>query len=184
MSSFTLHLAGTTPLLLHCVHRHEFRNEIASNPLPDETPEQEAGRKMSRDIAGNPAVPTSWIIGALRAGTSRLYGAEQSAGFRLMSEIIELPEHALPLQSRQGDPVWSVYQSMQHLKPGSQKGITVIAPMFSSWLLEIPIVMNDERAIAHGISHRFVERAFNEAGKVGIGLFRPPKKHFGQFRVT
>lgn len=183
MSTFTLCLVGTTPLLLHRVHRHEFRDQIASSPLPGETIEQEAERKMSKDASNNPAVPSSWIVGALRVGVGRLLENEQSIGFRLLSEVIKLPEHALPLKSRHDELVWSVYQSMQHAKPRSQKAITVVAPMFSDWRLEIPITMDESRAATHGIQHGYIKRAFSEAGKIGIGLFRPPKKNYGQFRV-
>ncbi len=138
---------------------------------------------MFKDPAGNAAVPTDWILGALRVGCESLRNISDSIGFRLVTDVLKLPEAPLPLKSRRGDLGWAVYQSMQHAKPGSTKAIAVVAPMFREWMLEIEVTVDDVSAARYGIDRSFIERAFNEAGRIGIGLFRPPKKYFGQFRI-
>jgi hypothetical protein len=51
--------------------------------------------------------------------------------------------------------------------------------MFSDWMLVVSV----QYQISSFVDPVIVHKIFTEAGRVGIGLFHPPKKHFGQFRV-
>ena len=135
---------------------------------------------MNKGEGGNPSVPVSWLRDAIRVGCSRIIvdGCKQLS-FVKLQQSLHLPAVALPLRGRSNRLLeWEVYTSVQHASPGSKKMITVVAPMFRHWMVEIPISVDENQ-----LDNSLLERIFNEAGKSGIGLFHPPKKQFGQFRA-
>ncbi len=75
-------------------------------------------------------------------------------------------------------PRWTVYSSAQHASPESKRMIAVVAPMFKDWMLGVQVKFVDS------FSEDTLQKIFVEAGRIGIGLFHPPKKQFGQFRVS
>lgn len=177
MRTLTLRIIGTTPLILHCVARHQLREHIASNSKRGEFKDKAFG-VMSKDECGNPAVPVSWIWDAVRRGCSRIIvdGGKQ-LNFVKLKQSLHLLAEFIPLRGTSNRPfVREVYTSVQHAAPGAKKMIMVVAPMFKHWALEMPIV-----ADVDGPDDSLLQRIFSEAGRSGIGLFHPPKKQFGQF---
>ena len=179
MRTLTLRIIGTTPLLLHRVSNHQLRDQIASKVNRGILFEHEALENMSKDEDGRPVVPVSWLWDAIHRGCSRIIvdGGKQLS-FVKLQQSLHLPEGFIPLQGKNNCPLeWEVYASAQHSAPGSKKMISVVAPMFRQWMLEVPLVVDDNQFDDH-----LLQRIFNEAGKVGIGLFHPPKKQFGKFQ--
>jgi len=179
MRTLTLRIIGTTPLLLHRVSNHQLRDQIASKVNRGILFEHEALENMSKDEDGRPVVPVSWLWDAIRKGCSRIIveGGKQLSFFKLQQSL-HLLAGLILLQGKSGRPLeWEVYTSVQHSAPGSRKMITVVTPMFRNWTLEISLVVDENQ-----YDDRLLQRIFNEAGKVGIGLFHPPKKQFGQFQ--
>lgn len=72
-----------------------------------------------------------------------------------------------------------VYQSLQHNHPGSHTPIVVIAPQFNDWMIDVLVNVYGDYP-----DTPLLVQIFEQMGRLGIGLFRPPKKHFGQFRVA
>ena len=181
MRTLTLRIIGTTPLLLHRVSNHQLRDQIASKVNRGILFEHEALENMSKDEDGRPVVPVSWLWNAIRKGCSRIIvdGGKQLSFFKLQQSL-HLPAGLILLQGKSGCPLeWEVYTSVQHLAPGSRKMITVVAPMFKNWVIEVTLVVDDNQP-----DDFMLQRIFNEAGKSGIGLFHPPKKQFGKFTVS
>ncbi|MFA6404959.1 MAG: hypothetical protein WCW03_03105 [Candidatus Paceibacterota bacterium] len=179
MRTLTLRILGTTPLILHRISRHELREQIASDASKGILFEQEALENMSKDDDGNPVVPVSWLWDAIRKGCSKITvdGGSQLSFVRLQ-QVLHLPSGSIPLRKRNQhlDREWEVYTSVQHASPGSKKMITVVAPMFRHWMLEGSVAVDGNQ-----YDDYLLQRVFNEAGKVGMGLFHPPKKQFGKF---
>lgn len=164
-------------MLLHRVAKHQLREHIASGAKRYEF-EDETSEVMSKDEQGNPAVPVSWILDAIRKGCSRIIvdGGKQLSSVKLQQSL-HLPAGFIPLCGSSNRPLeWEIYTSVQHASPGSKKMITVVAPMFKHWMLELQLVVDGGQP-----DNFLLQRIFNEAGRSGIGLFHPPKKHFGQF---
>jgi len=179
MRTLNLQLVGTTPILLHHVSRHQFREQLASRD-GGKSIEEEAQEVMVRGDDGNPAVPVSWIWDALRVGCSRITVEGKQVSFFQLQSVIHLPATNISLMDTDNHvPEWSVYSSIQHASPGSKRSIAVVAPMFRDWMLTFRLTMED-----HLTDDKLLQRIFVEAGKVGIGLFHPPKKQFGQFRFS
>lgn len=173
-----MELIGTTPILLHRISQHQLREEIASKRGGTMSLAEEAVECMSKDDTGAPVVPVAWIWDSIRRGCSRvLIGSQQVSFFKLQSEI-KLPEGVIPLVDKENAiPIPETYSSMQHAAPGSKQAITVVAPLFRNWKLCF------EAAVETEFPHdQLLAAIFLEAGKAGIGLFHPPKKHFGKFR--
>lgn len=176
MRSLNLQLVGITPLLLHHISRHQFREQLATHNC-EQTIEEEALEVMVKDSDGNPAVPVSWLWDAIRVGCSRIAVAGNQLSFIKFQAALHLPFGTLPLRDTDNHvPVLKPYSSIQHAAPGSKKSMVVVAPMFDDWMLMVRAVRDDT------YDDGFLRRIFIEAGKVGIGLFHPPKKQFGQFR--
>lgn len=183
MRTLNLQLVGITPLILHRVSKHQLRVEIASH-CENLTIEDEAAEVMVKDSLGNPAVPVSWLWDAIRAACSRItIDGEQVSFFKLQS-VIRLPVDPIPLKDTDNHiPAWKVYSSLQHAAPGSKRSIAVVAPMFRDWMLSLQVSITKDLFPGNQVlSDTILEKIFAEAGKVGIGLFHPPKKQFGQFR--
>jgi hypothetical protein len=178
MRTLLLRLVGSTPILLHQISKHQRREEIASSARRGSMTD-EAMEVMSKEGDGNPTVPVSWLWDALRVGCSRITSNGKQLSFVALRSLINLPTDQIRIKrSDGGDPVWTLYKSVQHMAPKSKKMVLVIAPMFKDWVIEFPVVVYGEfpdDSLLLGI--------FYEAGKTGIGLFHPPKKHFGQFKT-
>ena len=182
MRTLNLQLVGSTPLLLHHISRHQFREQIASVKGETMSIEDEASEVMVKDCNGNPAVPVSWLWDALRVSCSRITVEKKQLSFIGVQSAIKLPEEELlPLRVKKDNfvPKWKTYSSFQHAAPGSKKSVIVVAPMFRDWMLVVSV----QYQISSFVDSVIVHKIFTEAGRVGIGLFHPPKKHFGQFRV-
>lgn len=179
MRTLTIRLVGTTPLLLHRICRHEFRKALASRASPTQSLEGEMREKMITDEEGNLAVPVGWIWDALCRGCAKIIVAGTQVKIQRFQSRLTLPAGLLPLQCKNGDPPSvSLFRSVQHAAPGSHRMIAVVAPKFEDWMLEMRVFVEDS------FSDKTLELIFTQAGKAGIGLFHPPKKHFGQFRAT
>ncbi len=183
MRSLNMQLVGTTPLLLHHISRHQFREQLATHN-GEQTIEEEAMEVMVKDSDGNPAVPVSWLWDALRVGCSRIVVEGEQVRYFNVSSSIRLPEGLISLKDTDyKNPIWKVYSSVQHASPGSARSIAVVAPIFKDWMLEVNVSVIREIFPGNQVLGEVViDRVFAEAGKVGIGLFHPPKKQFGQFR--
>ena len=179
MRTLNFRLIGTSPLLLHRTAKHQHREHIASNINHGERFEEEALEVMSKDAVGNPAVPVSWLWDAIRVGCSRITVEGKQISYVKVSAVMSLgPKDFLSLKSTDGrTPEWRVYKSVQHAGPSSKKSILVVAPEFRDWALEVMV-----RCHLDFPDDELLLKIFTEAGRVGIGLFHPPKKHFGQFR--
>ena len=185
MRTLILQLVGTTPIILHQISRHQLREQIASRGGASVPLEDEALEVMSKDSDGNPAVPVSWLWDALRAGCSRITVEQKQISFFRFQSVIRLPEGLIPLKDTDcRNPVWKVYSSIQHAAPGSKRSIAVVAPMFKDWMLTVQVSVIGELFPGNELlSEVVLEKIFTESGKVGIGLFHPPKKQFGQFQA-
>lgn len=178
MRTLILRVIGTTPLILHHIDKHQLREQIASHVSDGKTFEDEALEKMSKDGDGNPVVPVSWLLDAIRRGCSKIIidGGKQLSFIKLQQSL-HLQAGLIPLRSLNGRPLgWEVYAVVQHAAPGSKKMITVVAPIFEQWMLKISSIAEGDWP-----DNSLLQRIFREAGKQGIGLFHPPKKQFGQF---
>ena len=186
MRTLNLQIVGSTPLLLHHISRHQLREQIASVKGATMSMDEEALEMMVKDKHGNPAVPVSWLWDALRVGCSRITIEQKQVSFTRLQSIIKLSEGVLSLKDTDNHvPEWKTYSSLQHSASGSKKSVTVIAPMFKDWMFVLPILVSTNIIPDNPIENdRLLERIFVEAGRVGIGLFHPPKKHFGQFRIS
>jgi len=186
MRTLNLQLVGSSPLLLHHISRHQLREQIASTKGATLTIEEEALEIMVKDIDGNPAVPVSWIWDSLRVGCSRITVEKKQVSFTRLQSLIKLPEGLLSLRDTDNHvPVWEPYSSLQHAAPGSKKSVAVVAPKFKDWMLVVAVQVPVDILINNALENKvLVERIFAEAGRVGIGLFHPPKKHFGQFKIS
>lgn len=141
--------------------------------------EEEALCVMSKDNDGNPAVPVSWLWDAIRAGCSRVTAGGKQTSFIKFQSVIHLPPGSIPLQGKNGSvPEWEVYKSVQHRAVRSKRLVLVLAPLFRDWSLRLDIILESSSA-----DEELVRQVLLEAGKAGIGLFHPPKKHFGQFKI-
>lgn len=185
MRTLNLQLVGTTPILLHNVSKHQLRAELASKGATLSL-EEEALEVMSKGSDGNPAVPVSWLWDAIRVGCSRITVEQKQVGFFKLQSVIRLPEGMIPLTDTDcHNPVWKVYSSIQHAAPGSRRSIAVVAPMFKDWMLTTQVSVAGQLFPGNELLNEVVlEKILTEAGKVGIGLFHPPKKQFGQFQVS
>ena len=180
MRTLSLALIGTSPLLLHRISRHQERDHIAASGAEGKSLEAEAENVMSKDEHGNPAVPVPWLWDALRAGCSRIIVKGRQASFFELQSLIHLPEGTLPLKNTDNqNPCWEVYSSIQHASPESKKSIVVVTPKFKDWMLELKVEVREEF-----LGEELLLKIFNEAGRAGIGLFHPPKKQFGQFKIS
>ena len=180
MRTLKLRLVGTTPILLHKISQHQDRKAIASNIVNGINIGEEAKNLMLVDNLGNPAVSVSWLWDALRVGCSRIVTNRKQYSFMNFQPLVSLPMGLIPISRKsESDPVWTVYKSVQHSKQGSKKMILVVAPMFKTWEVKLSISFNE-----NNIDTSLISSIFIEAGKAGIGLFHPPKKHFGQFHCT
>jgi hypothetical protein len=178
MRTLTLQLVGTTPILLHHISRHQLREQLASKDATL-TLDAEALEMMVTDDDGNPSVPVSWIWDAIRVGCSRITVEGKQVSFVKFQSALHLPFGLIPLKDTDGHiPKWKTYSSIQHAAPDSKKSIAVVAPKFDDWMLTLNVSMDDS------YDDDFLRKVFIEAGRVGIGLFHPPKKQFGQFRVS
>gem|GEM_PF-2558521 len=178
MRTLTINLIGTSPLLLHRISKHQLRDQIAANLRDGRTFEDEAWEVMQKDTFGNPVIPISWLWDAIRAGCSRITVEGKQLSFVRISSCLWLPKECIKLQAINDEkPTWELYRSIQHLAPGSKRTIVVIAPMFKGWMLSFQVRVNESFP-----DDALLGRILAEAGRVGIGLFHPPKKHFGQFR--
>lgn len=177
MRTLILRLIGTTPILLHHISRHQFREQLASHS-GGQTIEEEALEVMVKDSEDSPSVPVSWIWDALKVGCSRItVEGKRFSYFSFQSEFI-LPLGTVPIRRTDGSiPEWKPYSSIQHAAPGSKESIVVVAPIFRDWMLTVAATVSES------LDRNLLNKIFVEAGKVGIGLFHPPKKQFGQFRV-
>jgi hypothetical protein len=186
MRTLNLQLVGSTPLLLHHISRHQFREQIASHKGDVMSMDEEALEVMVKDENGNPAVPISWLRDALRVGCSRITVEKKQVSFIKLQSVITLPEGLIPLKDTDNHvPQWKTYSSFQHAAPGSRKSVAVVAPMFTNWMLILSVQIPTNVLINNAFENKvLLERIFAEAGRVGIGLFHPPKKHFGQFRTS
>ena len=178
MRTLSFTLVGTSPLLLHHTSKHQFREVIAAQQI-GKTLENEAKEVMSIDERGHPVVPASWLLDSIRAGCARIVVEGKQVSFVSVSSMIRLPDDPIPLKDTDNHmPVWKLYKSAQHLRPGSKRLIAVVAPQFDDWMLSLEI-----KIFGLFPSDALLLRIMDEAGRCGIGLFHPPKKHFGQFRV-
>lgn len=186
MRTLNLQLIGSTPLLLHHISRHQFREQVASQKGATMTMDEEASEVMVKDTDGNPAVPVSWLWDALRVGCSRITVEKKQVSFTKLQSMIKMPEGLLSLKDTDNHvPGWKTYSSFQHAAPGSKKSVAVVAPMFKDWMLIVPVQVPVNVLINNAFENKvLLERIFMEAGRAGIGLFHPPKKHFGQFKAT
>ena len=184
MRTLNLQLVGTTPILLHNISKHQLREQLASKGAMLSL-EEEALEVMTKDDDGNPVVPVSWLWDALRVGCSRITVEQKQVSFFKLQSVIRLPVNAILLKDTDCHaPVSKVYSSIQHAAPGSRRSIAVVAPMFKDWMLTVQVTVVGELFPGNEVlSEVILEKIFTEAGKVGIGLFHPPKKQFGQFRV-
>ncbi len=179
MRTLSICLIGTSPLLLHRTSKHQLRDQIAADLCAGRTLEDEALEVMQKDAFGNPAVPVSWLSDAIRVGCSRITVEGKQLSFVRISSCLRFSEGCTKLQTVNGKkPTWEVYRSIQHLAPGSKRTIAVIAPMFKDWMLSFQVKVDGSFP-----DDALIGRILAEAGRVGIGLFHPPKKHFGQFRA-
>lgn len=179
MRTLTVRLVGTSPLLLHRICRHEFREQIAVRGNCEQSLEDIADSVMVKDAHGNPAVPVGWVWDALARGYAKILVGGKRVKIQRFQSRLTLPAGLLPLQDKDGSaPAMSVFRSVQHIAPGSRKMITVIAPKFKDWELQMRAFVEDS------CSNETLMLIFQQAGKGGIGLFHPPKKQFGQFRVS
>jgi len=134
---------------------------------------------MSKDSHGNPMVPVSWLSDAMRVGCSRIIVEGKQLSSIKISSSVQLPDGLIALKDRDNrPPVWTPYASVQHGAPGSKQSIAVVAPSFKDWMLSFQVQIDEAFP-----DDELLLRVFAEAGRGGIGLFHPPKKHFGQFRV-
>jgi len=178
MRTFSLRLLGTTPLLLHRIAKHQLRDQIASKAKRGGF-RQEAWQVMFKDDSGNPVVPVAWLWDAIRAGCLRITVEGQQVSFSRIQRAISLKPAMLPLKSLDGStPQWGVYTSVQHAAPGSYKSILVVAPEFRQWILDVEIATYLDFPDSD-----LLLRIISAAGRAGIGLFHPPKKHYGQFKI-
>ncbi len=179
MREITIRMIGTTPLLLHRICRHEFREALAWNGSLAEPLEEGVKETMSKDIHGKPAVPVWWLWDALARGCAQIVvGGKRIQHTRFQSRLT-LPAGTAPLLGKNGaEPVIRVFLSRQHASHGSRKMIAVVAPRFDYWELRLRAFVDDS------FSNDTLQLIFGEAGKCGIGLFHPPKKQFGQFRCV
>ncbi len=176
MRTLSLALLGTSPLLLHKIANHQRREEISSHASNGVSLEKEALEKMMKDESGNPAVPSEWLWNSIRVACSKIVIDGKQVSFTKLQSAIYLRAGFLQLKSRSGGLNWTVYTSRQHAMQKSNRMILVVAPMFRDWKLEFQVSAEDS------IPDSLLQKIFYEAGKSGIGLFHPPKKHFGQFR--
>jgi len=185
MRTLNIQLVGATPLLLHHVSRHELRAEIASQRGAGISLEEEALEVMMKDDNGDPAVPVSWLWDALRGGCSRITVEGKQVSSVELRSVIRFEAGTIPLKDTDNHaPIWTVYTSIQHAAPNSKRSIAVVAPMFKDWMLAVQVSIVREIIPGNQVLDEVVlEKIFAEAGKVGIGLFHPPKKQFGQFRT-
>ena len=185
MRTLNLQLVGSTPLLLHRISKHKLRDQVASTKGSTLTTEEEALEVMVKDIHGNPAVPVSWLWDSLRVGCSRIMVERKQVSFTKLRSLIKIPGALLALRDTDNHtPTWKPYLSLQHAAPGSKKSMVVLAPEFKDWMLVVPVQFPANVLINNAIENKvLIERIFAEAGRVGIGLFHPPKKHFGQFKI-
>jgi hypothetical protein len=185
MRTLNLQVVGITPILLHPVSKHQLREHIASRGGARSI-EEEALEVMVKDSDGNPAVPVSWLWDAIRIGCSRITVEGKQLSFFTLKQIIRLPEDIISLRDTDNKvPEWKVYSSIQHLAPGSKRSIAVVAPMFNDWMLVIQVSVARDIYLCNQLQSNVVlEKVFVEAGKIGLGLFHPPKKQFGQFKTT
>ena len=102
-----------------------------------------------------------------------------------LRSIIRFEAETIPLKDTDNHaPAWTVYTSIQHAAPNSKRSIAVVAPMFKDWMLAVQVSIAKELFPGNQVlSEAVLKKIFAEAGKVGIGLFHPPKKQFGRFRV-
>jgi hypothetical protein len=180
MKTLNFQLVGKTPLLLHEISRHQLREQLALHEA--ELPiEEEVLKVMVKDSVGNPVVPVSWLWDSIRVGCSRITVREgKQLSFQKLQSVVNLPEGYIPVLDREGSmPKVGIYSSMQHASPGSRKPIAVVSPMIKLWSLTFNVVVVGEH-----LEEALLRKVFLEAGRVGIGLFHPPKKYFGQFSVT
>jgi hypothetical protein len=186
MRTLNLRLIGTTPILLHQISRHQEREKIASHVEAGKSLLDEAWEKMSKDSDGNPVISVSWIVDAIRVGCSRITVEGKQISFTKLQSVMHFPMVALALRRKNGSipECDEVYQNMQHATPRSRKSIVVVAPMFRDWMSELSVTISGNLFPDDVIgSDKILDQIFVEAGRSGIGLFHPPKKHFGQFRV-
>jgi hypothetical protein len=184
MRTLTLELVGTSPLILHKVSRHQLRDQIASTKGATMTVAEEAQDNMLINDDGNPAVPASWIMEAVRVGCSRIFvdtpQGRQQFSFVKLAAVMKIADMLIPLRDKDGrNPTWIPYTSFQHAAPGSKKMIAVVAPQFNNWMLFVQLTISDPT-----LDNEILKRVFEEAGRSGIGLFHPPKKNFGRFEVS
>jgi hypothetical protein len=186
MRTLNLRLIGTTPILLHQISRHQEREKIASHTEAGRSLLDEARDKMSKDSDGNPVIPVSWIADAIRVGCSRITVEGKQVSFAKVQSLLHLPTGSVGLYHRNGNipECDKAYQSMQHATPGSKNSIVVVAPIFRDWMSELSVTVSGNLLPDDVIgSDKMLDQIFFEAGRSGIGLFHPPKKQFGQFRV-
>lgn len=185
MKTFTVSVAGVTPLLQHRFTEESEQDRATRKVLVCRgTPREEASKVAYLDGKGQFYLPGAAISRLLReaGGNHKLKGSRRSAKFVVPAAVLVL-EDAITLCNGDGKtPVASFEVDSRPVTIPATKGrIMRHRPRFDCWSMSFNLRINDLL-----LPPDFIHQLLVEGGQqIGVGDFRPEKGGpFGTFHLT
>lgn len=186
MKEITAKLEGITPILFSRMTEEEakaIQTGIRTPIVPDRDPREIAEKKLyTKD--GKSGIPYHMFFACLVEAGRRIKlnprsNITSSRGTQLTS-FLRLKGDFYPFEDDQG---WEADVKMGSLMVRGQRvAAPVIRPRFDRWSFIVSFEMDEKR-----VSEETVKALFEEAGRVGLGSWRPSESKpgpYGQFRIA
>jgi len=174
MKTFTITIAGTTPLLQHRFTEESEKDKATRKVLVARgTPREEAEKVAYRDPQGRFYLPGAAIARLLReaGGNHKLKGSRRSAKFVVPAAVLVV-EDAIILRNGDGKTVTAFKVDSRPVTIPATKGrIMRHRSRFDGWSAGFNLRINDLL-----LPPEFVHQLLVEGGQqIGVGDFRPEK---------
>jgi hypothetical protein len=173
-------IEGITPVMFDRFHEGLLlKGPKTTNRGEDESPRDEASRKLYADVDGVPVFPADNLLSCIiDAGKFIKVGKRQlsTRDTTIVTSFLSIPEQFLPIRSREG---WRV--DSRGIVNQATKGRHIChRPMFDDWGFDFTLDTDMKE-----VSEKTVRELIDRAGKqIGIGVMRPSRKgRYGQFVV-
>lgn len=185
MKTYTVTIAGTTPLLQHRFTEESERDRATRKVLVSRgTPREEANKVAYVDQHGHFYLPGAAIARLIReaGGNHKLKGSRRSAKFVVPAAVIVV-EDTITLRNGDGKTPVTTFEvdSRPVTIPATKGRIMRHRPRFDCWSVIFNLRINDLL-----LPPDFIHQLLVEGGQqIGVGDFRPEKGGpFGTFNVT
>jgi hypothetical protein len=185
MKTYSITIAGTTPLLQHRFTEESEQDRATRKVFVSRgTPREEADKVAYRNARGQFYLPGAAIARLIReaGGNHKLKGSRRSAKFVVPAAVLVV-EDALTLRNGDGKTHVTSFEvdSRPVTIPATKGRIMRHRPRFDCWSASFNLRINDSL-----LPPDFIHQLLVEGGQqIGVGDFRPEKGGpFGTFNVT